>query len=533
MTKPIVQTRILASERRVKKQLASLRKEAADHLKALDAVTLFSTSKEEQQERIKRGASDPMFFYKTYFPHAFSNECADWHPEFINDLQLTDQMLAITAQRGGAKSTYIFGEVMRWICYRMHRFIIYRLDSLSKAEHYTQRILLEFQHNERLRHDFGELVSANAACGDFVCRDPETKRTITRVVAFGANMSLRGYIDQETRPDVIINEDLQDRDASESEVRTEKELRRLLRDARPALVPSGWKFIVAGNIICTGSLMDILLHPDKHKSFIKRRYPAEYKDENGVRHSTWNDRFPLELLDKIQVDLGDVAYEVEFLCNAVEVGTVFKYKRDIHRYATLPQEIDLSSVVLIQVDPALSGTNDFTALGVFVAYEHTINRPDYNTWVDEKGVPFPEGIYTILLDVFCRQVGIDETIEACYAYYNQWQATELHCDGSVDKEIVFERFFAQYEVKTGVRLPLIFDKFTLSKDARIKVIQPFLQRRKILFPPHDSEDLKTLITQLTRYGKNGEHDDGPDMLAAAVENLDAEQVGGKINVYTI
>lgn len=509
-------------------------KAAQEQIKELSVLDMFSDSDaESKEERITRGSSDPFFFYRTYFPHFFKDEQADWHPEFVGDLQRSDEMLAVTAERGGAKSTIIFAELIRWVVYRKHRLIVYRLDSLDKAEYYTQRILIEFQHNERLRHDFGSMVTSDSARSDFVCFDPKTKRTVTRIVAFGTSMSLRGFINEDTRPDVIISEDLQDRDSAESEKRTEKELRRLLRDARPALVPRGWKFIVVGNIICSGSLMDELLHPKKYKAFVKRRYPAEYTDQFGVRHSTWIARFPVELLDKIKADIGDDAYEVEYLCKAVEVGNVFKPKRDIHRYRELPKEIDLTGIVLVQVDPALSGTNDYTAIGVFVSYTHDINRSDYNIWCDDEGKTFGEGLYTLLLDVFCRQVGIDDTIEASYEHFHRWDATEFHCDGSVDKEIVFERFFSQYEVKTGKRLPIIFDKFLVSKDARIKALQPLMQRRRVLFPPGNGEDMLTVIRQLSRYGKNGEHDDAPDMIAAGVENLDPEYGVGKTEVYIL
>jgi predicted phage terminase large subunit-like protein len=511
-----------------------LLKAVREHIKSTRTVTMFSdTGKDAKEKRIARAENDPSFFHETYLPHFFKDEPAEWHPEFIEDLQITDQMLAVTAERGGAKSTILFAEILRWICYRKHKLLVYRLDSFEKAEYYTERILIEFQHNARLRHDFGQMVTSNAARSDFSCFDPTSKRTITRIVAMGTNMSLRGFINEDTRPDVIISEDLQDRDSAESEKRTTKELRRLMRDARPALTPTGWKFIVVGNIICSGSLMDELLDPEKNKAFVKRRYPSEYIDEKGQRCSSWKARFPLELLDKIKWEIGDDAYEVEFLCRAVEVGSVFKPKRDFHRYRELPVEIDLRGRILVQVDPALSGTNDYTAIGVFTTYTHDINRPDYNRWSDIDGIPFGEGVYTILLDVYCRKVGIDETIQASYDFYDRWRATDFHCDGSVDKEIVFDRFFSQYESATGKRLPIVFDKFLTSKDARIKALQPLMQRKRVLLPPGTSEDIENLIKQLSRYGKTNEHDDAPDMLAAGVENCDPQYGMGRIEVYVL
>jgi predicted phage terminase large subunit-like protein len=279
--------------------------------------------------------------------------------------------------------------------------------------------------------------------------------------------------------------------------------------------------------------MDILLSDKLHTNFIKRRYPAEYIDEHGKRKSTWEARFPIELLDKIKADIGDDAYEVEFLCQAVEVGNVFQPKRDIHFYRDLPVEISLTYQVLVQCDPALSGTNDYTAIGVFIPYIHDRERVDFGKWCDNDGVPFGEGSYSIIIALFCRQAGIDETIQACYDLFDQFNGTEFHCDGSVDKEIVFDRFFSQFEAQTGKRLPVKFDKFQTSKDARIKALQPHMQRKRVLFPPHESDDVLTAIKQLTRYGKSREHDDAPDMIAAAVENLDPNRGFGKVGMYII
>src|SRR5262249_44518238 len=159
--------------------------------------------------------------------------------------------------------------------------VIYRLDTYDKALSYTGRILLEFQHNKRLRHDFGELIGKEAAVGDFTLRDPYTQSTVSRIVAFGANMSLRGFVNENDRPDVIINEDLQGREAAESAKRTDKDLRELLNDAYPSLASRNCKFVVAGNIICKNSLMDRLLSKHQHRMFTKRKYPAEYSDTNG------------------------------------------------------------------------------------------------------------------------------------------------------------------------------------------------------------------------------------------------------------
>ncbi|MBS1902442.1 MAG: hypothetical protein JSS75_01905 [Bacteroidetes bacterium] len=511
---------------------AEFRRDAHALMAEIGMLSLFDrTDESAKTERLERGRTDPFYFYRTYLPHYFGDDPAEWHGEFVQDLQRTDIPVAITAQRGGAKSTLIFAEIIRWVCYRMHHLIVYRLDTLEKAEFYTQRVLIELQHNQRLRSDFGALVSSDAARGDFSCSDEETKRTFCRVVAFGTNMSLRGFINENNRPDVIISEDLQDRSSAESEKRTEKELRRLVRDARPALVPKGWKFLVVGNIICHGSMMDRLLSDDEFTKIVKRRYPAEYVDSNGVRRSSWPSRFPIELLDSTREQIGDDGYDAEYLCKAVEVGTVFQLKRDIHHYQMLPEELDYTSVV-IQIDPAISGTNDFTAMAAVVSYTHDTNRPDFGRWCDSNGVAFGEGIYLIVLDLFIRQVGIDEMLGAVHEFDERWRPYQIRCDGSVDKETVFERFFSEYEARMGISFPLHFDRFDISKDSRIRSLQPYMARKRILLPGAGSEDTKTLVRQLIRYGKSDEHDDGPDMLAAAMENVDPSRQS-YVNVYVL
>lgn len=518
--------------RRARKQLtdADFKKAADQQVQLLSALALFvDVDASSKDERIRKSITDPSFFNEVYLPHYFSDEPADFHPELIEALTKYDEMVACTAFRGGAKSTHIFGEIIREACLHdnlevFFRFLVYQLDSLDKAEMYTQRILVELQHNERIKADFGLRVSMDASRRDFIITDPDTHRRLARIVAFGAGQSMRGLVNEETRPDWIISEDLQDRESAESEKRTKKLIRILLNDNRPALVPKRYRFTVVGNVICAGSLMDELLHPKKHLAFIKLRYAAITFDKAGVRHATWASRFSLTELDKIREQIGDVAFLAEFMCEPVEQDGYYQEKRDIHHWKFLPRDLKYIGLAIMQVDPSFSETGDCTAIGIGIEYTHTPDSPDYGEWTDANGKKLGEGSYILILDIYNRQNTIDELIDKTYELQKKYDCPVIHVDGSVEQEIVFDKFFSQRE-KTDGRLPIVWQDFHESKDLRIRGLQPYMQRRRLLFPPRTSDDVNTTILQFLRYGKASVADDGPDMLAALVDNIDAGATG--------
>lgn len=502
---------------------AAFKRAADSQIRLLSALALFTdVEAKTKEERIAKSIADPFFFFRTYLPHYFADVAAPFHTELQQAIATYDEMQAITAFRGGAKSTIVFAEIIREVCLHnkldtFFRFLVYQLDSLDKAEMYTQRILIELLYNERIKADFGTRVSRDAARGNFVCFDPETHRTLCRIVAFGAGMSMRGLVTEDTRPDWIISEDLQDRESAESDRRTKKLLRILLNDNRPALVPKRWRFTVIGNVICSGSVMDVLLDPLKHKGFRKLRYAACVVTPEGKLVSAWPSRFPMDVLDKLKEDIGDIAWLAEMMCQPVEQGGYYDEKRDIHHWMTLPRDLVSEGNTIVQVDPSFSEQGDCVAIGAVTPYTHTKDASDWNKWCDAKGKVFGEGKYSIVRRLFNRQCTIDTMILTVYEFFREFNPVSIYIDGSVEQEIVFERFFAEYEKKYG-RLPIIWQDFHESKDLRIRSLQPYMQRRRVPLPPNTNEDVNATVVQFLRYGKPKVPDDGPDMLAAAVEN---------------
>lgn len=523
--------------RRARKRLtdADFRKAAQEQIAELNALAMFAdTDTTSSADRITRCAADPEFFKRTYLPHYFADAPADFHAELARDLTARNQLTAITAFRGGAKSTQVFGQVLYECCMNSvidaFKFLVYVLDSHDKAMMYTQRILLELQHNERIKTDFGMRVSKEASMGDFIIFDPVSKKRLARIVAFGAGMSMRGLVNEETRPDWIICEDLQDRESAESEKRTKKLLRIVLGDNRGALVPTGYRMTIIGNIICSGSMMDQLLDPKKHPSFVKRNYPALITDSEGIRRSTWQSRFPLHLLDQMRIDMGDVLFLAEMMCQPVEQDGYFSERRDIHHWKELPRQIDLTGCIM-QVDPSFSAHGDCTAIGVAVRYEHHAERSDFTTWCDDEGNIFGAGIYDIFIEIYNRQNTIDEFLQKLFELYQKYLPLKIYIDGSVEQEIVFGRFIGEYELRSKISLPIVWQDFTESKDLRIRGVQPYMQRRRVLLPPRSSEDVSATVLQFLRYGKSAVPDDGPDMIAAAVENLGSGSVESTVEVW--
>lgn len=504
------------------------------------------------EERIKRAKEDPMFFAKTYLPLYFeTGEQAEWHPELIELWRKRDAIGLCTATRGGAKSTICSFMLPLWaICTDdpSEDFIVLVMDSKDKAELYTLRILTELQHNRRIIEDFGRLVSMQASRSNFATKlTPERPHQI-RMAAWGDGMSMRGLVSNHSRPSRIIVEDLQDREKAESEKVTNKQIRLVKNDYIPAMRAHNYAMTILGNIICDGSMIDQFFE-DEESGMIKLRFPAEVTDEFGNRRATWPALMPLEWLDRKRKEIGEEAYVVEYLCEAREANSEIK-RTEFKHYATLPLPGYTGyHMILGQIDPSFSATGDKKAFAIGALYVHDAKSPAWLTWRDPKGERYEEGLYLLILALYNRQDSIDTLLDLVYEWNDIYSPKYIWIDGTFGQKTIFRKFFANLAIKKKRLLKNIhYQIFKTDKVMRIKAALPALKSGNVLLPPTnytasapciDSQkrdvkvyDVKDMITEFVRLGKNGVKDDAPETIAALIENFDRhgkEKKGAKFH----
>jgi len=509
-----------------------------EQIEKIRSITRFAGTDGDPEVRKRKAMEDDFYFARTYLKHVFESPTqAEFHKEMAEDMELREVPVLLTASRDHAKSTIAFMKMLKWIIYGQDPFIVYVMDSKDLAEAYTQRVLVELQENPRIIQDFGRLVPATAARGNFETlyreQDPlgnPIECSKSRVIAWGDGMSMRGLISGGTRPSTIICEDLQDRQKAESEQQTKKTINLIKGDYLPALRAKNWRFIVIGNIICANSLIDQGLKT--FKGWIKKKFPAIVYDEAGNARAVWPEQWSLERLEKRKQEIGEHHFLVEYMCEAVEVEGVFKLKWfKFYKEDELPSDVDTSRIV-VQCDPSWSDVGDNKAMFVMVRFPYSINSKAWGKWKDANGIPMPEGVYDIILQPFNRQCSLDEMIERIYGWNTKWKPQIIAVDGTYSQKVILKREFARAALKYGRLNNLKFTELSTSKKDRILALEPIIQQGYLLFPINDNEDMNTTLMQFTRYdeGKNVK-DDGPDAIAAGIDTLNKVHKKAKVNCW--
>lgn len=77
---------------------------------------------------------------------------ADFHIDWNNALSAVDVWLLLVAFRGSGKDAWVNIDVIRSICYRLHRFIVYITATGDSSKLFD--VIVELQTNEKLIRDF-------------------------------------------------------------------------------------------------------------------------------------------------------------------------------------------------------------------------------------------------------------------------------------------------------------------------------------------------------------------------------------------
>jgi hypothetical protein len=188
--------------------------------------------------RKKLGAIDLEFFGKAYFPHYFSRETPDFHRELDRiwmdgvlkgKFPLTKQdskiisrlpgcKRGIAAPRGHAKSTNLtFKDTIHAIVYEYKHYPIILSDSSDQAESFLDNIRVEFEENEAIIEDFGDLRGKVWSTGVIITS------TDIKVEAIGSGKKIRGRKHRNWRPDLLVLDDIE----NDENVRTPEQRKKL------------------------------------------------------------------------------------------------------------------------------------------------------------------------------------------------------------------------------------------------------------------------------------------------------------------
>lgn len=471
----------MASRLEIKRKIAAIRQRMRAEI-----TPFTNNSPEAREDRIKRSKADEFYFFKTYLPHYFNVDPAEFHKEIAEFSKVEDEPVFIAAPREHAKSTICTTAIpIADICLERRHFIIIVSDTEDLAADFNTFLRLELEENERIRADFGDLKGYNWEDKDF------TTRNGIRVKARGRGQRIRGIRNRQYRPDRVIIDDLEN-DKNVKNPKIIKETVGWILTAVLGSLAENFSFLMVGTILAKRSVLTYFLNAkdeNEEPLYLGRAYKAIKEDGTPL----WPAKWPIERLLKKKRQIGTLNFNQEFQNDPKDEDGVFR-EEWIHYYQ--PEEIIGKTLAVYDAcDPSV-GANESGDYRAFAK----IGRSEEGT------------IY--VLDADIKKRSIDSLVSTTYIRH-QAQASLIIGLETVAFQVVLMLLFNQEAKARGLHLPIKEIKNTVNKETRISRLSAFIERGIIRFQKgHSDQDL--LIEQLIYFPSSTVNDDGPDALEMAV-----------------
>lgn len=305
-----------------------------------------------------------------------------------------------------------------------------------------------------------------------------------RIDAFGKGASLRGLSTYDRRPKIIIVDDPQDKEDSNSETILSKDWDWFLSDLIFLGQAGSGRIFLIGNNLGAGCIIERVFENSENLKFNTRRIAAI---ENGT--SVWEDKFSTEKLLQEREDfrkLGKLdVWMRERMCEALaEENRVF-HKEDFRYYSyRLKEERSKGANVYILVDPASSTDKESCYRAIVVV---AVDRD--NNW--------------FLLDLPYGRWDSAQFMDVLFDKVRQWKPRSVGIEKGMLKQVL-EPFL----LKEMPRRNCFFDIKDIehakqgSKLERVKMLGPRFKAHTIWFPD-EAEWLAELENELLGTTKDG------------------------------
>ena len=272
----------------------SLLKELMAQDKALepDLIRLESLLDERKRvRRVHRGEEDVMYFGLTYFSEGGNPEnqdnlipegvdysnAADFHHMLcglFNDITTGKQTknVAYAVPRGHAKTAWISNIfLVHQIVYRKRRYIVLFSETTDVAGDFITWGKFQLKLNEKLREDFGELLHVKPSMNELDNKYEFITESNMKVEAKGLGTQTRGLRYGNTRPDLLILDDLESKESTNTPELIEKSKAWFREEMLPAMSRNGI-CVYLGTILCYGSLLHYVV--EDRRDFESRKLSA-------------------------------------------------------------------------------------------------------------------------------------------------------------------------------------------------------------------------------------------------------------------
>lgn len=426
------------------------------------------------------------------------------------------------APRGNAKSTILSLALPIWaVCYGLKKYILIISDSSDQANDFLRNIREEFEDNEKILEDFGDLVGLVWTDNNIITSNG------VRVQALGAGKKVRGRKYRQHRPDLIVVDDEEnDENIASPEQRKKNELWYFRAVAKAG--DKNTDIFVIGTILHYDSLLSKIL---KNPIYNSRKYKSVYSWSSSPLWDEWENiiidldnpdrvKQAREFFDQHQEEMLTGTYVVwpekedyyELMIQKVSDGPAAfssekqneplsdderRFHPDWIRYYDDSELVGKELFVVAAIDPSMGKKGgDFSAIIVI--------------GIDSNGI-----IYVLMADIQKRHPDI--IINDAISHYRFFRPKILGVE-----ENQFQEYFKDSMSKRLVdseedrKLNIIVKGVRAHSDKvlRIQSLQPDIKNARVRF----RRDQQVLVEQLINF-PSADHDDGPDALELAISLL--------------
>jgi len=178
-------------------------------------MALDDLSKEALEEILARCVVDIKMTCGIIFPDIFYADFSLLHQKIFDLINSGYKRIAIAAPRGIGKTSIARAVAMRAILFRMSNFIVYLSNSATSAEMQTENIKRDLLSNYNVKTLFGnikEAIGSDGSMDESFSKASWTAYGSTFILPRGAGQQVRGLNWNNKRPDLVIIDDLENKD---------------------------------------------------------------------------------------------------------------------------------------------------------------------------------------------------------------------------------------------------------------------------------------------------------------------------------
>lgn len=229
----------------------------------MENVTIDITQDPEIRKMLSLCVSNTKYCAKVLFPGTFYSPFSALHDEIFKAIDSGHKKIAIAAPRGLGKTSIARVVAQKAILFRMANFIVYLMNSATVAEMQTENIKKELLINKFVRGLFGSIKESDL---EYQMDEMFSKLSWvafgkTLVLPRGQGQQVRGLNWCDNRPEIVICDDLENKEEIQSKENRDKLKQWFYSDVMKSFnfYKKNWRIVYIDTIKHEDSLLQELL----------------------------------------------------------------------------------------------------------------------------------------------------------------------------------------------------------------------------------------------------------------------------------